>query len=757
MNQTIKIMKKTYLILFCFLITNHIFSQKIIWEYADTIPSFQHVLKKENGSYLMLGVKSITKKSTTPIKKGNSARYIGTISDNYIFELNNKNELTKKCDILGKDERGLALLPSKDEGFILIKSQTNHEEGRYEVKYFLEKYNDSFKVDWTKEIPTPGNLFNIHGHKNGAFTLAPYIITKNKEMCHFDSNGNEMWSSTIDSLTRISSVLMTSQGNFMIFGQKEIPIDDCSSDGDYLVIKLDQSGKKVWSKTYRGPGESYAQKGVETSTGDFIVGGSTYSTEGYYQYAGGVPFSGLGTKQLGILKIDKNGKLIWNKPYGVFGKEGFNNVLLTDDERIVILASTASRDGDVYKNNGANDVWLVQLDAEGELIWEETYGSDKDDLSGFIALDEENVCTIFATKEVKKEDSSWKTNKIPWVFKIDDSFDVSKPETHPTERKNRVKIMDVESIKNTEDVDNFLINQLAKRGGFFVKAGEIPLKVGRCLHALESPQWFTEDFNEDGKLDLLVYGIDEQDTYLLFWVESTTDGGYEGVSIFNSFRLDKVFTPKVITKDGKPMIVLETDKNQSPFGSYAKDDKPLVKDSLGNNNEKLKTPKLDTTKWVIIKRDIKIIQPEDDTLVYKYGTLINYNEHPREIKQIKCVEVGFRYYATSPASLKVYPNQVVEVYSAERWNEEVKLIDTFEISESEQEMIYKVAAEFKPKTGGWRTMWTHSSSVSIKVELETGEIVKHSDDLPLRSKTSNKLYQLVQPYYEKAFDSKSRR
>lgn len=748
-------MKKTYCILFCLLIANCIFSQKIISEHTGDLPSFRHVLKKENGNYVVLGVRGVNKKLAVPIKTSNGMRYNEAISDYYIFELNDKNELINKCSILEENETAHILLNSKDEGFSLIKSQTNEGKGKSTHRFFIEKYNNSFGVDWAKEMIQSEFPAKVNGHKNGDFTLVFGGLTETQEIRHFDSNGDEIWSKTIDDpLMVLNSVLMTSDGEFILLGRKKIWDDDGHSIADYLVMKLNRFGGIVWSKTYGGLGGSDARRGVETSAGDFILGGFTLEKEDEY-HDRGVKFGGSTTEEISVFKIDKNGELIWHKSYGGLNKEVFKDILLTDDERIMILAYMKSKSEDLYRGHGSNDVWIVQLDANGELIWEETYGGNGNDYVRHIALDRDNIFTIFGSKETEKK-------LVSWIFKIDDSFDVSKPEMHLTKRidkkkesiKNRAKIMNVESIEREEDVDNFLADQIPKKTSF---SKEIGLQAGDYLRNLESPQWFTEDFNQDGKLDLLVYGIDEQDTYLLFWVESTADGGYEGVSIFNSYRLDKVFTPKVITKDGKPMIVLETDKNQSPFGNYAKDDKPIVNDSLGNNNEKLKTPKLDTTKWVIIKRDIKIIQPEDDTLVYKYGALINYNEYPRDIKQIKSVEIGFRYHLKSPASLKVYPNRVVEVYSAERWNEEVKLIDTFEISESEQEMIYKVAAEFKPKIGGWRTVWTHSSSVSIKVELETGEILEHSDDLPLRSKTSNKLYQLVQTYYEKAFDSKSRR
>lgn len=709
-------MKTVYFIFLCFLIANDGFSQKIISEHISDMPNFRHVLKKENGNYLVLGLRGLSKKLAIPVKTSDNIIYNEAIPDYYIFELNNENEIINKCNILKKNEKAHILLNAEDEDFSLIKSRTEEGKDKSTHRFFIERYNNSFGVNWTKEIIQSEIPAKVNGHKNGDFTLVFGGIIETPKICHFDSNGDKMWSKTIDDpLLVLNTVLMTSNGEFMVFGRKKVLDDDGNSIDDYLVMKLDKLGNTLWSKTYRGLGRSDAHRGIEVSTGDFIIGGFTFNKERVYHNRG-IKLGGSDTQEISVFKISKNGDFIWHKSYGGLGEETFKDVLLTDDERIVMLAYTRSKDGDVYRNHGGNDVWIVQLDANGEFIWEETYGGNKNDYVRHISLDQDNSFTIFGSKQMGKK-------LVPWIFKIDDSFDISKPETHATERidpekeiiRNRAKIMDVESIKKEEDVDNFLADQIPRNSSF---SNEIGLQAGDYLRNLESPQWFTEDFNQDGKLDLLAYGTtDEQRTYMLFLVESIAGGAYKGINIFSSFLQDKAFTPNVVTTDGEPMIILEGakgDKNDSPF-NYSKF--------------------------------------ENDTLVYKYGELIDYNEHPRDIKQIKCVELGFNYYAKRPVLFKAYPNRVIEVYSSKRWGEEKELIDTFEISASEQEMIYKVAAEFKPKEITWRTMWTHSSSISIKLEFETGKILTYTDNIPLKAKTPDKLYRLFSPYFKKISDS----
>jgi len=699
-------MKKTYCILFCLLIANCIFSQKIISEHTGDLPSFRHVLKKENGNYVVLGVRGVNKKLAVPIKTSNGMRYNEAISDYYIFELNDKNELINKCSILEENETAHILLNSKDEGFSLIKSQTNEGKGKSTHRFFIEKYNNSFGVDWAKEMIQSEFPAKVNGHKNGDFTLVFGGLTETQEIRHFDSNGDEIWSKTIDDpLMVLNSVLMTSDGEFILLGRKKIWDDDGNSIADYLVMKLNRFGGIVWSKTYKGFGGSDVRRGVETSAGDFILGGVTVKKEDEY-HDRGIKLGGSTTQEISVFKIDKNGELIWHKSYGGLNREEFKYILLTDDERIMMLAYMKGKDGDVYRGHGSNDVWIVQLDANGELIWEETYGGNRNDYVRHITLDRDNIFTIFGSKETEKK-------LVSWILKIDDSFDVSKPETHLTKRidkekeniKNRAKIMNVESIEHEEDVDNFLADQIPKKVSF---GDEIGLQAGNYLRNFKSSQWFTEDFNQDGKLDLLVYGIDGR-THDLFLVESIPDGHYKGVTILG---FGEEFTPNVVVSDGIPMIIIE---HEPPFEG--------------------------------------VVENDPDTLVYKYGALIDYNEHPKDIKQIKCVEVGLNYYLKPRVSFQVYPNRTVEVYSAKRWDKEKEFVETFEISESEWEMIYKVAAEFKPKNISWRNIWTHSSSMSIKLEFETGEILSGNDETSFRYHTLRKLSELFSPYYKKISDS----
>lgn len=72
---------------------------------------------------------------------------------------------------------------------------------------------------------------------------------------------------------------------------------------DFYVLTLDQSGKKLWEKTYGGMYEDYPVSGQQTSDGGFIVVGMTKSF-------------GAGEWDAYIVKLDVNGKKLWEKTFG---------------------------------------------------------------------------------------------------------------------------------------------------------------------------------------------------------------------------------------------------------------------------------------------------------------------------------------------------------------------------------------------------------------------------------------------------------
>jgi hypothetical protein len=168
---------------------------------------------------------------------------------------------------------------------------------------------------------------------------------------------------------------LTSDGGFIIAG------DSYSSDGDVpsnagqhdaLVLKLDRNGSIEWSRVFGGSlGETF-QSVIETSDGGYVLAGFTRSSDG--------DFSGnYGESDLLILKLDGSGNLLWQKSYGGAGSDIAREVRQTSDGEFVVVGETNSTNGHVTESKGGLDVWLLKLDSSGDLIWQKSYGGSGND------------------------------------------------------------------------------------------------------------------------------------------------------------------------------------------------------------------------------------------------------------------------------------------------------------------------------------------------------------------------------------------
>jgi len=156
--------------------------------------------------------------------------------------------------------------------------------------------------------------------------------------------------------------------------------DDISGAGSYsgntdmYIAKLDLDGNIVWQNVIGGDKYDFASSAIPASDGGFIVAGYTESR-----------FIGLtgpnhGYNDLVIMKLDAgNGNVVWSKFLG--GRQGeatgFDNVIqpIVDGGYILIAQSLSSASGDVEgRTHGSSDVWVVKLDDECNIVWENLLG-----------------------------------------------------------------------------------------------------------------------------------------------------------------------------------------------------------------------------------------------------------------------------------------------------------------------------------------------------------------------------------------------
>ncbi|MGB5645528.1 MAG: hypothetical protein WBM55_00305, partial [Muriicola sp.] len=126
-------------------------------------------------------------------------------------------------------------------------------------------------------------------------------------------------------------------------------------------------------------GIDIAQDIAKTENGGYVITGSTISTDGdVSEYHGG--------SDVWVISIDAQGALLWEQTYGGAGFEAAESIRPTRDGGFLISGNSKSTDQDLAENAGENDLWLLKIDAQGRLIWQQSFGGA--DLEfGFDALE----------------------------------------------------------------------------------------------------------------------------------------------------------------------------------------------------------------------------------------------------------------------------------------------------------------------------------------------------------------------------------
>lgn len=125
--------------------------------------------------------------------------------------------------------------------------------------------------------------------------------------------------------------------------------------------------------TYGGSNEDEANNVVATSDGGVIVIGSTRSIDGDITDKTAPNFD------VWVLKLNAAGDIQWSKTYGGSNADLGEAIINTTDGGYAFIGSSRSNDGDASANAGAADHWLVKLNASGDIQWERSYGFEGND------------------------------------------------------------------------------------------------------------------------------------------------------------------------------------------------------------------------------------------------------------------------------------------------------------------------------------------------------------------------------------------
>ena len=178
------------------------------------------------------------------------------------------------------------------------------------------------------------------------------------------------WQKTIvdNDSTVINNVQQTTDGGYILAGYKK----DVQNGLDYWIVKLNSNADIEWEKAYGGSSTDEAKSIQQTIDGGYIVAGSTISNDGDVT-------NNNGYTDAWILKLSTNGNIEWQKTYGGSAGDALINIKQTIDGGYIAVGYTGSDDGDIPNNKGYFDAWIIKIAANGNLEWTKTFGGTNGD------------------------------------------------------------------------------------------------------------------------------------------------------------------------------------------------------------------------------------------------------------------------------------------------------------------------------------------------------------------------------------------
>ncbi|MGY5873584.1 MAG: hypothetical protein RTV72_15150, partial [Candidatus Thorarchaeota archaeon] len=124
---------------------------------------------------------------------------------------------------------------------------------------------------------------------------------------------------------------------------------------DALIIRTNSTGHQLWNKTFGGNQWDHFRSGFVSPDGGFVLVGVTSSY-------------GAGSDDFWIVKTNDIGEHMWNKTFGGLSADyGSSGISCTNGDMMFAGYTLSS-------GVGQYDMWWIRTDAEGNHLWNYTYG-----------------------------------------------------------------------------------------------------------------------------------------------------------------------------------------------------------------------------------------------------------------------------------------------------------------------------------------------------------------------------------------------
>ncbi len=368
------------------------------------------IISTPDGGYIVTGSTGSVDGDFKGMRKG--------LTDVLVIKYDSKGEIQWKRTFGGSGiQGGYSITRTTDGGYVLTGFTTSNDGdfkgmGKGQSDIFVIKVDSKGNVLWKKLFGGTGNesgssitttsdggvvLTGLGDSNDGDFEgmnkgVEDIIVLK------LDPSGVLQWKKTIGGSDTEggSSVTRTSDGGFVLSGFfMSNDVDFIRSNKgiyDVFVIKLNEVGHVVWSKSFGGSGFEQSMSMTTTPDGGCILTGRTNSEDGDFKELNKVWKRG---GDVFVIKLNSSGDLQWKNTYGGSQRDDGNSITTSPDGGFIMSGLTTSKDGDINGTyNGQEDIWVIKLNERGLVEWEKTFGGKLTDMCLSVSSFPDGGCVL---------------------------------------------------------------------------------------------------------------------------------------------------------------------------------------------------------------------------------------------------------------------------------------------------------------------------------------------------------------------------
>ncbi len=437
----------------------------------------QSIKNTNDGGFILAGTSSSNPLPVIARNVANGEAQVGAkkdscrgVTDFWVIKLNaaGEEQWQRTLGGSGQDEV-LTVFQTRDGGFMVGGSSSSSpqpppKEGEQATEGIVERTdlygNNNSNINGNEKMGYAKP--DLYGKSEKSRGNMDYWIVK------LDKNGELQWQKTYggEYADLLRSMEQTKDGGYILGGYSNSPqsgekADDIKGIGDYWILKIDAVGKIEWQQTYGGNGDNQLYAIHQTQDGGYIAGGNSNSTETLTAMGGRVS---NGTDYW-VIKMDENGGIVWSKTYD-FGKVDILTSLVENKDHTYLVGGYSSSplapEGGTENHKkvkvpeGINDYIALKIDDSGEVLWEQTVGSDGEDILKKMIETRDGGYLMAGTSSGKAsgdKKTAMGSNDF-WVVKIKDK-----------EKPLREKTTSIEAIPNpTASFTNIIIGYEFEKG-----------------------------------------------------------------------------------------------------------------------------------------------------------------------------------------------------------------------------------------------------------------------------------------------------